>query len=138
MARRLGVAERVVFAGHVRPDDRFDLLASAELVAMPSRYETYGLVAAEALAVGTPVVAFDIPCLRTIVAGAGGVLVPPFDTRAYASALAETLKDGDLREPGGRAGQETVRHLRWDDVAEKQRDFFADLLASEMERNGTA
>ncbi len=138
LARRLGVAERVAFAGHVRPADRFDLLASAELVAMPSRYETYGLVAAEALAVGTPVVAFDIPCLRTIVAGAGGVLVPAFDTGAYAAALAETLKDGDLRTRLGRAGQETVRHLRWDDVAEKQRDLFADLLVSEMGRNGTA
>jgi glycosyltransferase involved in cell wall biosynthesis len=138
MARRLGVAERVVFAGHVSPAKRFDLLASAELVAMPSRYETYGLVAAEALAVGTPVVAFDIPCLRSIVAGAGGVLVPPFDTEAYAAALADTLRDGDLRARLGSAGRKFVERFRWDDVAERQRDYVASLLTTEMESNGTA
>ncbi|HEY0934334.1 MAG TPA: glycosyltransferase, partial [Trebonia sp.] len=121
LVRSLGLANRVTLVGHVPPADRFDLLASVELVAMPSRYETYGLVAAEALAVGTPVVAFDIPCLRTIVAGAGGVLVPAFDTRAYACALASTLQDGDLRSRLSRTGRETVEHLRWDGVAEKQR-----------------
>ena len=118
----------MVFVGHIAPADRFELLASATLVAMPSRYETYGLVAAEALAVGTPVVAFDIPCLRSIVAGAGGVLVPAFDTRAYAQALVDTLGDDDLRSRLGSAGRETVGHLRWDDVAEKQRHAVSALL----------
>jgi glycosyltransferase involved in cell wall biosynthesis len=137
LARRLGVEQRVVFAGHVRPAERFELLASAEIVAMPSRYETYGLVAAEALAVGTPVVAFDIPCLRSIVSVAGGVLVPPFDTGAYAAALADTMNDDSLRVRLGRTGQENVSHLRWDDVAERQREFFVDRLMPEMGRNGT-
>jgi glycosyltransferase involved in cell wall biosynthesis len=138
LTRRLGVAHRVVFVGHVPPADRFELLASAELVAMPSRYETYGLVAAEALAVGTPVVAFDIPCLRSIVAGAGGVLVPAFDTNAYARALASTLSDGALRSRLGNAGRQTVGHLRWDDVAEKQRVVLAGLLTPEtgQDRSG--
>ena len=138
MTRLLGVAERVVFVGHVSPAKRFDLLASAELVAMPSRYETYGLVAAEALAVGTPVVAFDIPCLRTIVAAAGGVLVPPFDTEAYAAALADTLRDGDLRGRLGSAGRKVVERLRWDDVAGRQSDYVASLLMPGMEGNGAA
>jgi glycosyltransferase involved in cell wall biosynthesis len=137
MARHLGVGDRVVFVGHVKPAERFDILAAAELVAMPSRYETYGLVAAEALAVGTPVVAFDIPCLRSVVAGAGGVLVPPFDTGAYAAALAGTLEDSDLRARLGSAGREAVGRLRWDDVAERQREFVAQLLMPEMGRNAT-
>ena len=138
LARRLGVGERVVFAGHVRPAERFELLASAEIVAMPSRYETFGLVAAEALAVGTPVVAFDIPCLRSLVSGAGGVLVPPFDTGAYAAALADTINDGNLRIRLGQTGQQTVSHLRWDDLAERQREFFAGRLTPERRENGTA
>ncbi|MGD0704613.1 MAG: glycosyltransferase [Trebonia sp.] len=136
LARLLGIEERVLFAGHVRPSERFELLASAEIVAMPSRYETYGLVAAEALAVGTPVVAFDIPCLRSIVAGAGGVLVPPFDTGAYAAALADTINDGNLRIRLGQAGRETVSNLRWDDVAERQREFFVDRLMPGMGKTG--
>ena len=130
LTRRLGVAERVTFVGRVPPADRFELLASAKVVAMPSRYETFGLVAAEALAVGTPVVAFDIPCLRSIVSTAGGVLVPAFDTKAYSHALASTLIDGELRSRLGHAGRKTVEHLRWDDVAEKQRMVIAGLLAN--------
>jgi glycosyltransferase involved in cell wall biosynthesis/O-antigen/teichoic acid export membrane protein len=128
LASSLGVAERVTFAGHVPPADRFDLLASAELVAMPSRYETFGMVAAEALAVGTPVVAFDIPCLRSVVSAEGGVLVPPFDSDAFAAALTDLLHDEARKERLGQAGPDVVRHLRWDAVAERQRDFFAEVL----------
>jgi glycosyltransferase involved in cell wall biosynthesis len=128
LAGRLGVADRVVFAGHVPPSDRFDLLASAELVAMPSRYETFGMVAAEALAVGTPVVAFDIPCLRSVVSPSGGILVPAFDTEAFAAALVRVLGDDWLKSQLGISGRETMRRLRWDGVAAVQRDFYSSIL----------
>jgi glycosyltransferase involved in cell wall biosynthesis/O-antigen/teichoic acid export membrane protein len=125
---RLGIRDRVFFAGQVNPIDRFELLASAEVVAMPSRYETFGMVAAEALAVGTPIVAFDIPCLRSIVAPAGGILIPPFDTDAFAAALVRLLNDDQLRAQLGNAGRAAVRHLRWDGMAAMQQDFYSHIL----------
>ena len=76
------------------------MLASADVVVMPSRYETYGLVAAEALAVATPVVAFTIPCLRNVVDdGRTGVLVDAFDVAAFAEGwrgLSATRPGADL------------------------------------------
>ncbi|MBC3839707.1 glycosyltransferase [Streptacidiphilus sp. 4-A2] len=93
LADRLGIGPRVHWLGRANGDDRFDLLAAARLVCMPSRYETFGMVAAEALAVGTPVLAFDIPCLRALVGPQVGVRVPAGDVPALAAALAELGDD---------------------------------------------
>jgi glycosyltransferase involved in cell wall biosynthesis len=128
LADSLGVGNRVLFLGHVPPAERFDLLASAELVAMPSRYETFGMVAAEALAVGTPVVAFDIPCLRSILSPGCGILVPAFDTDAFAAALVRVLDDDQLRSRLVRAGRAMVTRLSWDGAASVQENLYSRLL----------
>jgi glycosyltransferase involved in cell wall biosynthesis/O-antigen/teichoic acid export membrane protein len=128
LAESLGVGNRVLFLGHVAPSERFDLLASAELVAMPSRYETFGMVAAEALAVGTPVVAFDIPCLRSILSPGCGILVPAFDTDAFAAALVRVLDDDQLRSRLARAGRAMVNRLSWDGAASVQENLYSRVL----------
>ena len=106
--------------GRVAADERFAWLAGADLVAMPSRYETFGMVAAEALAVGTPVVAFDIPCLRALVDGEVGARVPAFDVAAFAAAMQGLAADVRSRRELGDRGPARVAHLRWDDLAERQ------------------
>jgi glycosyltransferase involved in cell wall biosynthesis/O-antigen/teichoic acid export membrane protein len=128
LANSLGVGNRVLFLGHVAPSERFDLLASAELVAMPSRYETFGMVAAEALAVGTPVVAFDIPCLRSILSPGCGILVPAFDTDAFAAALVRVLDDYELRSRLAGAGRAMVNRLSWDGAASVQESLYSRVL----------
>ena len=130
LAYSLGVGDRVYFSGRVSPSDRFDLLASAELVAMPSRYETFGMVAAEAVAVGTPVVAFDIPCLRSILSPTSGVLVPAFDTNAFAAALVRVLNDDQLKWGLSDSGKATVSHLRWDGLAAVQETLYSHVLVA--------
>jgi glycosyltransferase involved in cell wall biosynthesis len=126
----LGLEDRVLFPGAVPAAARFDLLASAEVVAMPSRYESFGMVAAEALAVGTPVVAFDIPCLRGVVSSTGGILVPPFDIDAFARALARMLGDDQLRSSLGNSGKAAVSDLRWDGMAQLQETLYSRVLVS--------
>jgi glycogen synthase len=125
-----GIRGRVKFAGHIPAGDRFDLLASAEVVAMPSRYETFGMVAAESLAVETAVVAFDIPCLRSVVSTTGGILIPAFDTAAFGEALLKILGDDTLKLELGKSGKQAVSHLRWDEMAAVQRDFYSRILIS--------
>ncbi|MGX8904626.1 glycosyltransferase [Streptomyces netropsis] len=93
LAEELGITARVHWLGRLTGPARFDLLATARLVCVPSRYETFGMVAAEALATGTPVLAFDIPCLRSFVTGHVGVRVPPEDIDAYAAALTALVTD---------------------------------------------
>jgi glycosyltransferase involved in cell wall biosynthesis/O-antigen/teichoic acid export membrane protein len=128
LARDLGVADRVHFVGRIATDSRLDWLASFDLVAMPSRYETFGMVAAEALAVGTPVVAFDIPCLRAIVTPSTGVLVPSIDAAALGRALAALSREPQRRAQLGAAGPATVSWMRWDTLAAAQSKFYRQVL----------
>ncbi|HJR41169.1 MAG TPA: glycosyltransferase family 4 protein, partial [Gemmatimonadaceae bacterium] len=94
MVRQLGVESNVSILGPVPEMERQALFAGALLVVMPSRFEGFGLVAAEAMAAGIPLVASDIGALRDVV-GAGGVLVPPGDAPALASAIGALLDDRD-------------------------------------------
>jgi 1,2-diacylglycerol 3-alpha-glucosyltransferase len=91
-ARRLGVADRVRFAGTVARERLPDVYASADAFLFPSTTDTQGLVLAEALAAGLPVVAADSAASRDVLAGAGR-LVPP-DAEAVALAIRDALAAG--------------------------------------------
>jgi glycosyltransferase involved in cell wall biosynthesis len=122
--RRLGLNESVRLLGDVRGDAKWRLLAEAQLIVMPSRGETFGLTALEALSVGRPVLAFDIPNLRSIVTEERGVLVEPFDVSSFAEAWARLLKDPDECDRLGCAGSRYARDQSWDAVAERQEAFY--------------
>ncbi len=127
-ARRLGIEDRVDFVGRVSGDDKWELLASAALVAMPSRFETFGIVAAEALACSTPVLAFDLPPLREVIPVGGGYLVEPFDVATYAALLAEMLEDPQWLTAMGQIGRRGVRRFDWDDLADRQEAVYLDAV----------
>lgn len=124
LAADLGIAHRTRFVGPIDHAARFDWLAGADVVAMPSRYETFGMVAAEALSVGVPVVAFDIDCLRSLVTDTNGRRVPAFDTTAFGRALVEVAGDPGLRDLLARAARPSVAHLTWDAAAAAQADLY--------------
>jgi glycosyltransferase involved in cell wall biosynthesis/O-antigen/teichoic acid export membrane protein len=128
MAGELGIAERVDFVGRLAVAERAKWLAGMDLVVVPSRYETFGLVAAEALAAGTPVVAFDIPCLRGLVTTDVGVVVPPFDVVALAKAITDLVGDDERRLALGRAGPGAVAGLKWDELASAQLQLYRSAL----------
>jgi hypothetical protein len=67
LANRLGVSDHGRFVGWVRGPEKHQLLSGSRLVVVPSRHKTFGIVAVEALAAATSVLAFDIPCLREVV-----------------------------------------------------------------------
>lgn len=90
LAEDLGVDRQVAFLGHLSWDDLTMQYARAAVVAVPSLYEPFGMVAAEALAAGAPVVAADVDGLPEALAGAGP-LVPPHDAAALADALSALL-----------------------------------------------
>jgi glycosyltransferase involved in cell wall biosynthesis len=96
------LADRVRFAGPLIGADLDRSYASADLLVLPSRAETYGMVVTEALARGLPVVAADVGGVAEALGhGAGGIqpglLVPPDDPAALAAGLRAWLGDGDVR-----------------------------------------
>jgi glycosyltransferase involved in cell wall biosynthesis len=133
LAEKLGIASRVRFAGWVSGTDKYRLLASARVVAVPSRFETFGIVAVEALASASPVVAFDIPCLREVVPDGAGVRVPEFDTGAFGRALAEIAADPERAERMGARGREFARTYSWDTLAERQERTYVSAVRSWQE-----
>jgi glycogen(starch) synthase len=127
LASALGLRDRVRFVGWIPRDERFKWLSGADFIVMPSLYESFGLVAAEALAVNTPVVAFDIPCLREIVGTDVGAVVPKGDVDALAKAMWEMSVDPDRRATLGAAGRAKVAHLNWDVAAEAQGAIYREM-----------
>jgi glycosyltransferase involved in cell wall biosynthesis len=130
LAEDLGIAARVRFAGWVSGVEKYELLGAARVVAVPSRFETFGIVAVEALASASPVVAFDIPCLREVVPGDAGVRVPEFDVAAYGRALVEVAADPERR---GARGREFARTYSWDRLALDQERTYVSAVRPDQE-----
>lgn len=101
---RLGVRSRIRRLGRVPAADVAGLYELADVVAVPSRYEGFGLPAAEAMAYGTPVVAATGTSLPEVV-GDAGLLVDPDDTDGWAAALTSLLTDDARRRALAAAGR---------------------------------
>ncbi|MGB7537157.1 MAG: glycosyltransferase family 4 protein [Anaerolineales bacterium] len=107
LARSLGL-RRVMFLGWRA--DIADIMADVSLLAVPSRWEGFGLVALEAMALGKPVVAARVSALpEIVVAGETGLLVDPGRPGLLAEALQALLSDPARAEGMGRAGRDRVR-----------------------------
>jgi len=108
---------RVRALGRVSDADLPGLYAGATVVAVPSRYEGFGLSALEAMYWGVPVVAADSPGLRDTVADAA-LLVRTEDPRAWADALARAAGDPVIRATLIQRGRARADRFRWDDAAD--------------------
>lgn len=101
-AADLGVADLCTFHGHVPLPKVMQALAGASVCVVTSQNEAFGYVAAEAQAVGTPVVASKVDGLLDVVQeGKTGFLVPPEDPAAFADKITTLLLDESLREQFG-------------------------------------
>lgn len=118
LAASLGVADRVRLRPPVPRAQLARWYRAADVVAVPSRSESFGLVAAEAQACGTPVVAASVGGLRTVVVdGVTGVLVRGHDPASWARALADLLADPARRALLGAGARRHARGLGWDAAA---------------------
>ncbi|WP_433682427.1 D-inositol-3-phosphate glycosyltransferase [Nocardia sp. CA-119907] len=108
LAAALGIADHVTFLPPQPPDRLVQVYRAADLVAVPSYNESFGLVAIEAQASGTPVLAADVGGLGTAVRdGETGLLVPGHRTPDWADALGHLLDDAGRL---GRMGLRAVEH----------------------------
>ena len=126
LAETLGVGHRVTVLPPVQRTELARWYRAADLVAMPSYSETFGLVAAEAQASGTPVVAAAVGGLRTVVEdGRTGVLVDGHDPVVWADRIAALLADDLRRLTLGVEAQQRAARFGWDTAAEAMLDVYA-------------
>jgi glycosyltransferase involved in cell wall biosynthesis len=120
-AREAGCAHRLALTGRVETEALVRLYRRATLVVVPSRYEGFGLPAAEAMACGTPVVSTDAGSLPEVIgAGGGGVLVPRDDADALAKAVLGLLEQPETRAAlAARARSRIEAAYAWPRVAER-------------------
>lgn len=98
LTRRLDLAERIVFDGELAAEAIRARYAQASVFALPSRHEGFGMVFAEAMASGLPIVACRAGAVPEVVPPQAGILVDVDDTHALARALRVLLTDRDTRE----------------------------------------
>jgi glycosyltransferase involved in cell wall biosynthesis len=129
----LGIGDAVRVRSGLTDDELAALLASAEVMCVPSRYEGFSLPTVEAMACGTPVVASRAGALPEVVGtdGDAGVLVPPGDVDALAAALAGLLDSPAERERMGAAGRaRATGRFSWTAVAEATTAAYAEAIAA--------
>lgn len=130
LVARLGLDERVRFIPP-QPHSRLALYyRAADVCLVPSRSESFGLVALEAAACGTPVVAAAVGGLRSLVNhGVSGFLVEGRDPQIYASYVAKLLADPGLTARMSSQAAIRARRYRWSITAGRLRRLYADLAA---------
>jgi len=107
----------VVFLGTVQRENMPRIINSGKLVIVPSRYESFGLPALEAIACGIPVLATRVGGLPEIIDETVGTLVKPDDTQALASAIHTSIKDTSLAQRAAINGPVKARKYDWRVVA---------------------
>ena len=115
----LGIADIVNFVGRVQHEDLAYYYAAADVCVVPSHYEPFGLVAIEAMASRTPVIASQVGGLKySVVDGETGLLVPPQDEAAFAKAIDSILANPQWQQELGHNARARVENkFSWDGVA---------------------
>ena len=120
LARQLAITGRVDFLGHLPFARLLAEYRNADVFALPSAQEGFGIVFLEAMASSLPIVAARAAAVPEVVAdGSTGILVPPGDDAALAAALTKLLDDASTRRNMGSAGREHVRQFDAPLVARK-------------------
>jgi len=127
--RELGLEDLVVFIGS-RSQEALPLYyAAAEVCVMPSLYESFGMVALEAMACGTPVIASRVGGLTyTVRDGETGYLVPERDPQALAARLEQLLTNEQLRRKMGARAAEVAAEYSWTLVSDAIQALYEEVL----------
>ncbi|MUG94385.1 glycosyltransferase [Scytonema sp. UIC 10036] len=126
----LGLENCTAFPGRLDESVLPSYYAAADVCVVPSHYEPFGLVAIEAMASRTPVVASDVGGLQfTVVPEVTGLLAPPKDEDAFALAIDRILTNPEWRDRLGEAGRQRVEiAFSWQSVASRLTHLYTHLL----------
>jgi D-inositol-3-phosphate glycosyltransferase len=125
----LCVGGMVVFLGKRGQDTLPYYYSAAETLVMPSLYESFGMVALEAMSCGTPVIASEVGGLGYLVQdGVTGFTVPDSDPAALCDRLSRTLGDANLRHIMGQNAAQYALGYAWENIAAQMMEVYRDLM----------
>jgi D-inositol-3-phosphate glycosyltransferase len=125
LKEELGIGDIVTFLGTRAQAALPFYYSSAAAVVMPSRYESFGLAALEAMACGTPVVASDVGGLSFLVRdGETGFLVPEGNAEFFAEKISLLLHNQQLRVKMGKRGVALAQEYSWSAIAERMIELY--------------
>lgn len=129
LKEELGIGDIVTFLGGRAQASLPFYYSAADAVVMPSRYESFGLAALEAMACGTPVVASDVGGLSYLIRdGETGFLVPEGNAEMFADKISLLLHDPKLRVAMGKNGIEEALEYSWWNIGERMLELYADVM----------
>jgi len=130
LREELGIGDVVTFLGSKDQDMLQYYYSAAEVVVMPSDYESFGMVALEAMACGTPVIASDVGGLAFLVKhGRTGYRVPARDPAALAAKITRLLKDKGLRRRIGYRAACWAESYAWPHIADRIEKLYVETIA---------
>lgn len=131
LSEKYGLRDLVTFLGKKNQDSLPYYYSAAEAVVVPSQYESFGMVALEAMACGTPVVASQIGGLAYLVQdGVTGFTVPVDDPLELANRLTSLITDPGLRDRMGKQAVQVAQDYAWDKIASKLLVVYEELLSN--------
>jgi len=137
-AMEYGISDRIEFAGEIPPAKRFEIINSASICMLPltdtmigSRY-TSPLKLFEYMAMGKPIVAADVPAIRSVItSGVDGLLVPVDDQQSLAEAVNLLLNNPEQGKSIGDAARKTVLNFTWTSRAQTLLNFFQEIITDQ-------
>jgi D-inositol-3-phosphate glycosyltransferase len=129
MRTELGVIDIVTFMAAKDQDELPEYYAAAEMVVMPSHYESFGMVALEAMAMGTPVVASEVGGLAFLIQdGVNGFLVPSRDPEALAERIYTLLNDENCQRQLSRQAASKAQQYDWALIVDRMLNVYRELI----------
>lgn len=129
LREKYGLREMVIFLGNKSQDTLPYYYSAAEVVVMPSHYESFGMAALEAMACGTPVVASNVGGLAYLVKdGITGFTVPVDEPETLASRINQIISDKTLRTSMSEQAVNFAKNYRWETIAKNIIEVYQSLI----------
>jgi glycosyltransferase involved in cell wall biosynthesis len=123
--RKLGLKENIEIKGFLSEKEKIRVMKRSKIFVFPSKLEGWGLVVAEAMAAGLPVVCYDIPAIKEVFNCPSVVRVQVGDVNALGQEVCRMLGNDDLRRTLGEIGRSFVKRYDWDEVVKKEAQAYA-------------
>jgi glycosyltransferase involved in cell wall biosynthesis len=131
IAEETNVQDNVIFYGPINGKEKFEAFSAANIVAVPSLYEGFGMLLLEAMAAGKPLVATNTGAAPEIIQnGKNGILADLGDTEDLAGKIVKLLSDDQLMYLIGQESRKTVEAFGWEKVSEQIHKLYIDCLGS--------